>query len=216
MPKTNVLSKPAKSAPNITLIKQALHARQANNRQGTTHTKSRGEVSGGGRKPWRQKGTGRARAGSNRSPIWVGGGITFGPRKERNFKHALPKKMSKRALGEMLNYLHGEKKIIIVDFLSLKEAKTKLALKLLGEHGLTGKKVVFVTGKIEPELVLATRNITGTAAVLAQDLSITDLVAGWVVLDKAAAQMLGLAGSADKKSVSAKVVAKKVTKKEMK
>lgn len=201
---------------NVSLIKQALTARQANKRQGTSHAKSRSEVSGGGRKPWRQKGTGRARAGSNRSPIWIGGGITFGPTKERNFKHALPKKMSKKALSEMLSYLQSEKKIIIVDSLSLKDARTKLALALLTEHSLKGKKVIFVTGMIEPELVLATRNIAGVTTVLAQNLSITDLIAGTAVLDKGAAEKLGLTKPIDKKSVSAKDKVQKIKAKEKK
>lgn len=200
---------------NIPLIKQALLARQANKRQGTTHTKTRSEVSGGGRKPWRQKGTGRARAGSNRSPIWVGGGITFGPSKERNFKHALPKKMNKKALLEMLSYLQSEKKLIITESLSLKDAKTKQALKLLGEHGLSGKKAIFITGKLEPELVLATRNIAGVSTVLVSDLSITDLVSGQAVIDKEAAQTLGL-NKAEGKTLTKKSATKKTTNKETK
>jgi len=196
---------------NISLVKQALLARQANKRQGTSHAKGRSEVSGGGRKPWRQKGTGRARAGSNRSPIWVGGGVTFGPTKERNFKHALPKKMSKKALTEMLNYIESQKKLTIVDSLALKEAKTKLALKLLGDHGLAGQKAVLITGRVEPELVLATRNLAGVKTVIAKDLSITDLIVGQALLDNAAAEELGLKKAALKTAVK-KSPAKKTTK----
>jgi large subunit ribosomal protein L4 len=201
-----------KKTLNVTLIKQALLARQANKRQATSHTKSRSEVSGGGRKPWRQKGTGRARAGSNRSPIWVGGGVTFGPTKNRNFGHVLPKKMSKKAVMEMLNYLKTEGKLAVVASLSLKEAKTKLAIKLLDDNGLSAQKVVLVTGSVEPELVLATRNLPGVSTVMASDLSIVNLISGHVVLDKSAAQAFGLQKEEPKTASSKKTATKSVQK----
>ncbi len=193
---------------NISLVKQAILARQASRRQGTSHAKTRSEVSGGGRKPWRQKGTGRARAGSNRSPIWVGGGITFGPRKERNFKVALPKKMSRKALLELLRHLHSQKHLQIVPVLSLKDAKTKNAIKLLADHSLIGKKTVFVTEKIEPELVLATRNIKNVKTVTLTDLSILDLAGGTVVAEEAVAKVWGLVKEAPKAAATAKKAAK--------
>jgi len=184
---------------NTNLIKQALLAKQANKRQTTSHTKGRSEVSGGGRKPWRQKGTGRARAGSNRSPIWVGGGITFGPTKQRTYKQFLSKRMNKKAIAEMLKHLQVEGKLIVTDSLSLKEAKTKSALKLLSTLELTGKKAALITNKIEPELVLATRNIPGVKTVIAANLSITDLISGTAVVEKDTAENWGLVKKATAK-----------------
>lgn len=177
---------------NIALVKQALLARQASKRQATSHAKTRSEVSGGGRKPWRQKGTGRARAGSNRSPIWTGGGITFGPRKERNFKVALPKKMSRRALHELLSHLYSEKQLTVTPSLALKEPKTKALIALLAQHGLAGKKALLVTEKIEPELVLAARNLEGINVTTAVNLSILDVVAGNIVVEEPVAKAWGL------------------------
>ena len=173
---------------NTPLIKQALLAKQANKRQATSSTKNRGEVRGGGRKPWKQKGTGRARAGSIRSPIWSGGGITFGPDKNRNYKQHLSKKMNRKALSELLNYLLAKKRLVVVKSLALKEAKTKEAIRLLGQHGITGKKVTFITENIEPELVLATRNLSGLTTVGAVDLSILNIANGYVLIEEKAAK----------------------------
>ena len=212
MAKVNTSLTSKKSAPNVALIKQAILARQANKRQGTSHVKTRSEVSGGGRKPWRQKGTGRARAGSSRSPIWVGGGITFGPDKARNHKHALPKKMGRKALLEMLAYLQAEKRLEIVKSLSLKNAKTKEALKMLGDRGLTGKKATLVTEKIEPELVLATRNLEGVNTVVAVDLSILNIASGYVVIEEKAAERFGLKTSTPKPATKKTSNTKKETK----
>lgn len=198
----------AKTTINISLVKQALLARQSSKRQGTSHAKTRSEVSGGGRKPWRQKGTGRARAGSNRSPLWIGGGITFGPSKERNFKVGLPKKMSRKALLELLRHLHNENHVVVAKSLALTDAKTKAALKLLADHDLTGKKVVLVTEKIEPELVLATRNIKGVKTVTAVNLSILDLAAGTVMAEEAVAKTWGVVKEAPKAKPTVKKAAK--------
>src|SRR5437868_15102304 len=105
-------------------VKEVIVAINANNRQGTHSTKTRGEVRGGGRKPWRQKGTGRARAGSIRSPLWSGGGVVFGP-KPRDFSISMPKKMRRLALKSALS---AKKDVLVVvkDFNDIKEAKTKL------------------------------------------------------------------------------------------
>src|SRR5512133_3582557 len=98
---------------NISLIKQAVLAKQANRRQSTSNTKTRGEVRGGGKKPFKQKGTGSARAGSRRSPVWVGGGIVFGPTKDRNFKLRLPKKMARQAIAQALDLFNKDGNIKI-------------------------------------------------------------------------------------------------------
>jgi large subunit ribosomal protein L4 len=113
------------------LVKQAVVAQMANARQVLAHTKDRGEVRGGGRKPWRQKGTGRARHGSIRSPIWVGGGITFGPTKDRNFSQKINIKMRRKALFMSLSDKVANGKIIVLDKLELPKIKTKDMAKIL-------------------------------------------------------------------------------------
>lgn len=163
-----------KTAPNKHLIKQAILAFQANARLSTANTKTRGEVSGGGRKPWKQKGTGRARVGSSRSPIWVGGGTVFGPTNKRNYKHKLPKKMALKAKAELWQLLKAEDRVISVPELHLAEPKTKLALKLLNESKLKGKTLL-ITQDIEPELLLATANLPHIEVKPLDQISILDL-----------------------------------------
>jgi large subunit ribosomal protein L4 len=157
---------------NISLIKQAVLAKQANARQATSATKTRGMISGGGKKPWRQKGTGRARAGTSRSPIWVGGGRVFGPTKERNYKTRLPKKMQRAAFAEML--IAAKERIIHLPTLALKVPKTKEAIAFLDKNGLKGS-LLLVTAEIQPELLLATNNLKNVEVKVGKDLSITDL-----------------------------------------
>jgi len=111
---------------NQGLIHQAVVAQMANRRQVLAHTKDRSEVRGGGKKPWKQKGTGRARAGSNRSPIWIGGGVTFGPRKDRNFKKKINKKMRQKAILMVLSDRIRNNNFAILDKLEVKEYKTKI------------------------------------------------------------------------------------------
>jgi large subunit ribosomal protein L4 len=107
------------------LVHQVMVAQMANSRVAIAHTKTKGEVRGGGKKPWKQKGTGRARHGSSRSPIWVGGGITFGPRSNRNFSLKINKKMKTKALFMCLSDKLNEKLLVIIDKLSLTDGKTK-------------------------------------------------------------------------------------------
>ena len=108
---------------NADLVHQVVVSQMSNRRQITAHTKDRSEVRGGGRKPWRQKGTGRARAGSSRSPLWKGGGVTFGPRKDRNFKKEIPAKIRKKALFMVLSEKAKENTVIILDILSTQNAR---------------------------------------------------------------------------------------------
>lgn len=112
---------------NPDLVHQVMMSMRANERSVIAHTKGRGEVSGTGKKPWKQKGTGRARHGSKRSPIWVGGGITFGPTNERNFSQKINKKMSVKALYTVLSQKLRDGEILFVDNLNIKEPKTKEA-----------------------------------------------------------------------------------------
>lgn len=107
------------------LVHQVVEAMRSNQRRGTADTKDRGEVRGGGKKPWKQKGTGRARHGSSRSPIWVGGGVTHGPLAEKNYKRKVSKKMSKEALYSVLSRKLKDGEILFVDNLSMDEIKTK-------------------------------------------------------------------------------------------
>jgi large subunit ribosomal protein L4 len=116
---------------NADLVHQVMVSMLSNSRKNTAHTKDRGEVRGGGKKPWRQKGTGRARHGSIRSPLWRGGGVTFGPRNERNYDRKINKKMKAKALSIVLSQKARDNELIFVDSLSLDEIKTKEAKNIL-------------------------------------------------------------------------------------
>ncbi len=111
---------------NADLVHQVVVSQMANRRKVIAHTKDRGDVRGGGKKPWRQKGTGRARHGSRRSPIWKGGGVTFGPTNERVYKKEIPKKMQRKALMMVLSAKIKSNSFLILDKINLKESKTKL------------------------------------------------------------------------------------------
>ncbi len=111
--------------PNNELLHQAVIAQQANARQVLAHTKDRSEVSGGGKKPWKQKGTGRARVGSSRSPLWIGGGVTFGPRKDRNFKQKINQKMKQKAMFMALSDRALTGTLVVLDSLDFNDYKTK-------------------------------------------------------------------------------------------
>jgi len=128
---------------NADLLYRAVRMQLANRRQGTHSTKTRGEVSGGGRKPWRQKGTGRARAGSRRSPLWVGGGTVFGPR-PRSYEIKLTKKMKRGALVSALSDRAKDGRVVLIDKISFDEPKTKAAVALLDRLGLSGSTLVVV------------------------------------------------------------------------
>jgi len=128
---------------NADLLYRTVRAQLLNRRQGTSSTKSRGEVRGGGRKPWRQKGTGRARAGSRRSPLWVGGGVTFGP-KPRTYHVKLTKKMRRQALISALSDRANEGKVVLVDRMTFEEPRTKAALALLDRLEMSTSTLVVV------------------------------------------------------------------------
>jgi large subunit ribosomal protein L4 len=129
---------------NGDLLYRAVRMQLGNRRQGTHSTKTRAEVSGGGRKPWRQKGTGRARAGSRRSPLWVGGGTMFGP-KPRSYETKLTKKMRKGALRSALSDRAGDGKVTLIDRIPFDEPKTKAAVELLDRLELSGSTLVVVS-----------------------------------------------------------------------
>jgi len=116
---------------NADLVHQVVTSLQSNARAGTAHTKFRGEVRGGGKKPWQQKGTGRARHGSTRSPLWVGGGVTHGPRAEKSYYRAVPRSMALRALASVLSRKLADNEIIFIDSLSFDTPKTARAVKIM-------------------------------------------------------------------------------------
>jgi len=143
---------------NRDLIWEVVRAYLYNQRQGKASTKTRAEVSGGGRKPWRQKGTGRARQGSIRSPLWRGGGVVFGPR-PREFQLKMPKRKKRLALLQSLSHMYQEQRIKIIDGIDLPQPKTRLLFDLIKSLDLADKKVLIVVPRKDPELSLAARNI---------------------------------------------------------
>ncbi|UCF10473.1 MAG: 50S ribosomal protein L4 [Candidatus Bipolaricaulota bacterium] len=161
---------------NVDLMHRAVRVLLMNRRRGTASTKTRGEVRGGGRKPWRQKGTGRARAGSRRSPLWVGGGITFGPR-PRNYDLKLTKKMRRRALTSALSDRAQEDRVILLDRVSFEEPKTKAAIALIGRLEIDGT-ALFVVGRDEfsPATTKSFRNLPGISCVVSDGLNAYDVL----------------------------------------
>lgn len=142
---------------NEPLIHQVVTAYMAAGRAGTKAQKTRAEVSGGGRKPWQQKGTGRARAGTNRSPIWRAGGVTFAA-KPRNYEQKVNKKMFKGALRSIVSELIRQDRLAVLNSFEIKDAKTKMLVKKLQDLKLEGK-ILIVTEVMEPNLYLAARNL---------------------------------------------------------
>ncbi len=161
---------------NSDLVHQVAVIQMSNRRQGTAHAKDRGEVSGGGKKPWAQKGTGRARHGSTRSPIWVGGGVTFGPTKNRNFKKSVSKKIRRKALLMVLSAKAKEKLLIVLDKFDLEKIKTKEFNNILNNLPCEKKSCLFVLPEATKELVLSARNIDGIETMEARNLNPLDLL----------------------------------------
>jgi large subunit ribosomal protein L4 len=166
--------------PNGHLLAEAVRIHQSNSRQGTSHTKTRGDVRGGGKKPWKQKGTGRARAGSTRSPIWRHGGVTFGPRSNQNWVLKLNKKAKTQALFMSLSDKAKENQFFVIDQISLDEAKTKEFVKVF--TGLKsslkniGKKQLLVMPKKDDKLSRSSKNIQSVTGVLANSLNILEVM----------------------------------------
>jgi large subunit ribosomal protein L4 len=161
-------------APKKSLVHQALVTQLANARQGTANTKTRHFVSGGGAKPYRQKGTGRARAGTNRSPLWRGGGIIFGPH-PRDYTTSMPKKAARKAMASVLSskLLAGE--LLVLDSYGLSEPKTKKAAELLAGLGIAGSIMILTSGENE-NIYLAARNIKGVKVCRVENINVFDLL----------------------------------------
>jgi len=166
------------------LVHEAVVSYRANQRQGTAAAKTRGAVSGGGRKPWRQKGTGRARAGSTRSPLWRKGGTVFGPQ-PRDYRQELPKQARRNALRSALAEKHAAERLVVFDALELKEPKTKVAAELL--RTLKLDSALLVDDRRNRNLFLATRNLPKVKAVDAALLNVFDVLNhNWLVFTRRA------------------------------
>ena len=165
---------------NEGLVHQAVVRYLANQRVGTANTLRRSEVSGGGRKPWRQKGTGRARQGSIRAPQWRGGGVVFGPH-PRDYRQDMPLKMRRQALRCALSQRAREGAIRVLDALTIERPKTKTMVQILNAHGLDRGALV-VTPEVDRNVYLSARNIPGVQATFASELNIYDVVRHPVIL----------------------------------
>ncbi len=170
---------------NDDCLKKMIKLQLATTRQGTAKTKTRSEVSGGGKKPWKQKGTGRARSGSNRSPIWRGGGIVFGVT-PRDYTFKINKKERELALKSALSSKAQAKELVVLDNVDLKDLKTKDLKAILAKLDLVGK-VLFVTADDAENLYMASRNLGYTYVLMANEINCYDIVnADYLVCDEKA------------------------------
>ena len=202
MPKVSVLNQAGTSVgdielneaifgivPNESVLFEALVQQRASLRQGNHKVKSRGEVAGGGRKPWRQKGTGRARQGSIRSPQWRGGGIVFGPT-PRSYSYKLPKKVRRLALLSALSTKVREEDVIVLEGLTFNAPKTKDFIEVLANLSIN-RKALIVTADLDETLALSARNIPGISVVTATGINVLDLIGhDKLVMTKAAVQKI--------------------------
>ncbi|WP_342507125.1 50S ribosomal protein L4 [Sporosarcina sp. FSL K6-2383] len=200
MPKVSVLNQTGSSVgdielndaifgiePNEAVLFEALVQQRASLRQGNHKVKTRAEVAGGGRKPWRQKGTGRARQGSIRSPQWRGGGIVFGPN-PRSYSYKLPKKVRRLALLSALSTKVREEDMIVLDGLTFDAPKTKEFVQVLAALSID-KKALIVTADLDETVALSARNIPGISVVTASGINVLDLIGhNKLVMTKAAVQ----------------------------
>ena len=171
--------------PNTVVMHEAVKNYLANQRQGTQSTLTRAEVRGGGRKPWRQKGTGRARQGSTRAPQWTRGGIALGP-KPRDYSYHMNKKSRQLAIKSALSAKAANGDILVIDNLELNEVKTKNFVKFLSDVGVSGKALV-VTPEVRKNVVLSARNIPGVRTTISSIISVYDILrADKFIVDKAA------------------------------
>ncbi|MGB9848083.1 MAG: 50S ribosomal protein L4 [Minisyncoccia bacterium] len=163
---------------NPILVHQVFVALQSNQRKPIAHAKDRGEVSGGGRKPWRQKGTGRARHGSIRSPLWIGGGVTFGPTKEKNYSKKINKKAKLNALLSALSKKLADQEIKVIDKIEIEQAKTKEMAKIL-KNFLNNKKKnqgLLILPTNDKNIIKATRNLPFAQVTTVNNLNLIDVL----------------------------------------
>ncbi|GGL63546.1 50S ribosomal protein L4 [Sporolactobacillus putidus] len=175
--------------PNEHVLYQAIVMQQASQRQGTHAVKNRSAVRGGGRKPWRQKGTGRARQGSIRSPQWVGGGTVFGPT-PRSYSYKLPKKVRRLAIRSALSGKVSDKDLIVLDSLSFEAPKTKEFVSVLKNLSVS-EKALIVTNDYDETVALSSRNIPDVKVLTVPEVNVLDVVAhGKLIVTKEAAEKL--------------------------
>ena len=175
--------------PNESVLFDAVVAQRASLRQGNHKVKNRSEVAGGGRKPWKQKGTGRARQGSIRSPQWRGGGVVFGPT-PRSYSYKLPKKVRRLALRSALSSAVANENLMVLEGLAFEAPKTKEFTKLVTDLSV-GKKALFVTADLDENVALSARNIKGMTVVPANGINVLDLLGhDKVVMTKGAVEKI--------------------------
>ena len=177
--------------PNLHVMHLALRRQLNNGRQGSACAKTRAEVSGGGKKPWKQKGTGRARAGSLRSPLFAGGGVVFGP-KPRSYEISMPQKARKLALKSALS-ARQEQLVVVKDFSQIAQPKTKLMVSALKALNVSGKVLIIADTKAaeNANLELAARNIPSVKMILPSNLNVKDLLeADFVVMTESAVNVI--------------------------
>lgn len=170
---------------NAATVHNVVVMQLANKRRGTHSTKTRSEVAGGGRKPWRQKGTGRARVGSSRNPIWRSGGIAFGP-KPRDYSYTMPKKARRVAMRSVLSDKLAGGKLIVLDKLSMEAPKTKEMIRVLSNLN-ADKKALVVTDVVEPAIVRSAANIPGVRTAVVDELNVYDVMNADVLIATEAA-----------------------------
>ena len=166
---------------NAALVHQVFKALAANLRRPTAHTKNRGEVSGGGKKPWRQKGTGRARHGSIRSPLWKGGGVTFGPRKEKNFSQKINKDMARAALASAFSKKLANGELRLIKELNAPDLKTKNIAGTV-KNLTKGQKSLLVVSEEEKSLLRPAANISNLRLIFSKNANVYDVLNNKLVL----------------------------------
>ncbi|PIT87967.1 MAG: 50S ribosomal protein L4 [Candidatus Magasanikbacteria bacterium CG10_big_fil_rev_8_21_14_0_10_40_10] len=169
------------------VVHEVFVSQMANQRQPWAHSKGKGEISGGGKKPWAQKGTGRARHGSIRSPLWKGGGVVFGPLNIRNYDKKINKKTRQKALRMCLSDLVANANLVVVENFSFSEPKTKLFSQLLNKLPLKRKNCLIVTEGKDEAVMRMTKNLPKTEVARAQDLSVRQVLSHPAVLASASA-----------------------------
>ena len=160
---------------NDSLVHQVVVSQMSNRRQGSAHTKSRGDVSGGGKKPWRQKGTGRARHGSIRSPLWRGGGVTFGPKNIKDYKKIIPKEMKRKALFMALSAKAKDRELFVIDSLKVKDHKTKTVKKIIDSFNFSGS-ILIVLPSYDKNIVLGSQNLVKVETIPAQNITALEIL----------------------------------------
>ncbi len=183
-------------APNTAVVHQAVLRQQANARQGTHDTKTRAEVRGGGRKPWRQKGTGRARQGSTRSPQWRHGGVVFGPH-PRSYEQDMPRKMRRLAIRSVLSSKASEGRIVVVDSFEALEPRTKAMVVLMGKLNIGDSTALILTAETQGNLELAASNLHKVKTISAHLLSVVDMLKHtYLVMPRASLEVIdGILGN---------------------